>query len=373
MEVKHTAGKWNMLKKAFFLLQLILLLPIALTAREVETFYGVFDVEEPVLLELIDSPAMQRLKKIHQYGVSYYYTHYQEEYTRYDHSIGVFAILRARGASLDEQIAGLLHDVSHTVFSHVGDWVFKVIYQEKDYQNGIHADFLKARGIERILNKYGYTVASIMPTHELFPSLESSLPSLCADRIDYNIQGAYHRGFITYDEAIEAFHDFKYEGSTWVASNVELMKKISLYSYYMSENCWGSALNYIQSRWLADAILRALELGDITQDTIHFGTDDEVWSLLDNHEDPLIQDRLNLLSETKDAFTYVPFQEADHIIKTKFRGIDPLIATKDGIVCLSKIMPEIGQQFIASKALHETGWGIKFRSSEVYDNFASNL
>jgi HD superfamily phosphohydrolase len=111
-----------------------------LDATQIQTFYGSSEVEEPVLLELIESPAFQRLKYIHQYGVAYYTTH-SEEYTRYDHSLGVFAILRAKNCSLEEQIAGLLHDVSHTTFSHAGDWIFGKENQEKDYQNCLQAAF----------------------------------------------------------------------------------------------------------------------------------------------------------------------------------------------------------------------------------------
>ena len=92
---------------------------------------------------------MQRLKSIHQYGVGYYTTH-TEEYNRFDHSVGVFVVLKKKGAKLDEQIAGLLHDVSHTVFSHVGDWVFGKEYQEDDYQSTIHRLYLAVSGVETI-------------------------------------------------------------------------------------------------------------------------------------------------------------------------------------------------------------------------------
>src|SRR5579872_6615413 len=116
---------------------LIILFALELWGETIDTFYGSIEVEEPVLLELIHSPSFQRLKSIHQYGVAYYTTH-REEYNRFDHSLGVFAILRAKGAPLDEQIAGLLHDISHTAFSHVGDWVFGKEYQEDDYQSIIY-------------------------------------------------------------------------------------------------------------------------------------------------------------------------------------------------------------------------------------------
>jgi uncharacterized protein len=128
-----------------------------LFGETIATFYGPIEVEEPVLLELLKSPAVQRLKQVHQYGVAYYTTHC-EEYNRLDHSLGVFAILRKNGASLKEQISGLLHDVSHTVFSHVGDWVFGKEYQEEDYQSMIYKIYLSHSGIEDILIKHGYTI-----------------------------------------------------------------------------------------------------------------------------------------------------------------------------------------------------------------------
>lgn len=107
---------------------LFLFVTSILLSETVETFYGPVEVKEPVLLELIQSPAMQRLKHVNQYGVAFFTTH-REEYTRYDHSLGVFAILRKNNASLEEQISGLLHDISHTVFSHTGDWIFGKEYQ----------------------------------------------------------------------------------------------------------------------------------------------------------------------------------------------------------------------------------------------------
>lgn len=56
---------------ARFLL-LFVVLSLELFAEKIETFYGEIDVEEPVLIELIQSPAFQRLKWVRQYGVSYY-------------------------------------------------------------------------------------------------------------------------------------------------------------------------------------------------------------------------------------------------------------------------------------------------------------
>lgn len=107
--------------------------PLTLT-----TLYGDFTIAEPVLIELLQDPYMQRLKHIRQYGTNYY-TIKKQDFNRFDHSVGVFVLLRKYGASLNEQIAGLLHDVSHTVFSHCGDYLFKVSQLDgSSYQDTIH-------------------------------------------------------------------------------------------------------------------------------------------------------------------------------------------------------------------------------------------
>lgn len=301
----------------------LLLLPHILCARQIDTFYGSIEVDEPVLLELIDSPIFQRLKNIHQYGVSYYTTH-REEYNRYDHSIGVFAILRTNNSSLEEQIAGLLHDVSHTAFSHVGDWVFGKENQDKDYQNGIHSFFLKESGLAGILKKYNITIEQILPEEELFPSLESPLPNLCADRIDYNIQGAYYQGFITHEEAISIFKSLRFIDNRWVSNDPTLMKKITRFSLFMTKNCWGSPTNYVTSRWLADAILRAMDLGYISQTDFHYGTDQEIWDKLTLHKDPTIKEKMKMIMNPQAYFSITnTTSDADYIVKSKFRGINP--------------------------------------------------
>lgn len=295
----------------------LLWIPYVLSARQIETFYGPIDVQEPVLLELIDSPTFQRLKNLHQYGVAYYTTH-REEYNRYDHSIGVFTILRANNASIEEQIAGLLHDVSHTAFSHVGDWVFGRENQDKDYQNEIHVHFLEESGLATILKKYNFSSEQILPKEELFPALESGLPNLCADRIDYNIQGAFYQGFITHEEAITIFKDLVFTNNKWMSSNLELMKKLTRFSLFMTKDCWGSPTNYVTSRWLADAILRGIDLGSISYTDLHFGTDQEIWDHLILQNDPVIQKKMKMVLDPHAHFSLVDkMEEADFIVKSK--------------------------------------------------------
>lgn len=330
-----------------------------LEARTINTFYGPLEVQEPLLLELIDSPIFQRLKSIHQYGVAYYITH-PEEYSRYDHSIGVFALLRAKGAPFEEQVAGLLHDVSHTAFSHVGDWVFGKVDKEYSYQDDIHAHFLEESGLGDILKKYNLTIEQIMPEENLFPALESSLPNLSADRIDYNIQGAYHQGFITYDEAIEIFCDLQFKEGKWISTKQQLMKKLASFSCYMTLTCWGSAANYVSSRDLADAILRLIELGTISHFSFHFGTDQEIWDKLLTHSDPYVKEKMQKVMKPYSYFRLVEASQADLVVKSKFRGIDPWIVSGSTCMRLSSLDPDFANEYEKAKQTLSHGWYIRY-------------
>ena len=105
--------------------------------HEIKTVYGSCIIKEPILLDLLENDMVQRLKGINQYGTRGY-VKVMTEYTRYQHSVGVMMLLRLFGASLQEQVAGLLHDVSHTVFSHVSDYLFTPEDLSNAYQDGIH-------------------------------------------------------------------------------------------------------------------------------------------------------------------------------------------------------------------------------------------
>lgn len=145
--------------------------------------YGTYNFSEPVLVELVESDAVQRLKGIAQFGVPDIWYH-KKGFFRFEHDIGVAILLAKLGATVEEQIAGLLHDVSHTAFSHVVDYVIGNVinenFQDKILFNVISLD----RQIPSILKKYGFNVKNFK-TMDKFTLLERSEPELCADRVDY--------------------------------------------------------------------------------------------------------------------------------------------------------------------------------------------
>src|SRR3989339_677686 len=132
--------------------------------KYLDKVYGESEINEPVILELIDSGAFQRLKGISQAG---YFTPFspagRATVTRFEHSLGVFLLLKKYGARIEEQIAGLIHDVSHSVFSHCIDYVLAgASGKEQDHQDNIFANFVKNSDILPILEKYNFDLDYIL-------------------------------------------------------------------------------------------------------------------------------------------------------------------------------------------------------------------
>lgn len=150
-----------------------------------DRIYGSFEIRDPLLIDLIKSKPIQRLKGINQFGVPTKYANF-ESYSRFEHSIGVMLLLRKLGASQEEQIAGLLHDVSHTAFSHVYDWIVENKDKE-DYQDKIFHKYISSGEISKIFKKHKFNYKKILDL-EKFTLLERSIPELCADRVDYALR-----------------------------------------------------------------------------------------------------------------------------------------------------------------------------------------
>ena len=150
-----------------------------------DRLYGDTLIREQVLIDLINTRAMQRLAKVGQFGIPEEWNG-RPGFSRLEHCIGVAILLARLKASVKEQIAGLLHDASHAAFSHVMDYVMGD--PTEHHQDKIHAQYLKDnKELSSVLEKHGYTVAQFFDLTR-YHLLEQNLPDLCADRIDYSLR-----------------------------------------------------------------------------------------------------------------------------------------------------------------------------------------
>jgi HD superfamily phosphohydrolase len=130
----------------------------------VDKIYGFLKADEPIFEKIILSKPFQRLYGIHMGGWAPGCPFQATPHTRYEHSIGAFMLLRKYGASIEEQIAGLIHDVSHTAFSHLADRLFGDKYSGKtsEYQDSIHSRFVKNSELADIITGEGFDLDYIL-------------------------------------------------------------------------------------------------------------------------------------------------------------------------------------------------------------------
>lgn len=329
--------------------------------RDIETIYGTYHVTEPVLLDLIDSSAMQRLKKVHQFGVYYFIENGKpKEYTRYTHCLGVWALLKKYGASLEEQMAGLLHDASHTVFSHVGDYLFKQkeFNADSSYQDDIHAWYLQQQKVDVLLAKYGYTLEQVLPKKNPYLGLDQDLPNICADRLEYNLYEGVLDAMLDANDVQTILDDLKFEQGRWFFSSIEVAKKFAEVPLHLTAHHWGSAENFLLYSWAAKALKRAVELKIISFEDIHFSEDEIIWKKLTQSDDAIIKENLVKMNKRTDLFSVARKDTCDYLVKVKFRGINPWIKQGDSFKRLTELDGDFSQRFEKVKAQLTHGWSV---------------
>ncbi|MEG0295075.1 MAG: HD domain-containing protein [Clostridium sp.] len=295
-----------------------------------DSIYGQFTVE-PIIKKLINTSTVQRLKNIHQGGASYL-VNPKWNVTRYEHSIGTMLFIKLMGGSLEEQIAGLLHDISHTAFSHVID--FALENSNEDYHEIIYSKVVEESEIPRILKEYGYNYKDILEDESKWTILEQSAPSLCADRIDYTLRDMYHYGYITRNEINDFLSYLKViDGEIMITSIDKAEWFVSTYYKEVIE-FFMHPLNV----YAYDRLSKALKLG-LTLKTISFEDllkdDFEVYTLLKSS-------KYNEILSLIDSLNYdIKVIEKEHSFDihqvNKLRLIDPKVFINNSIINASKI------------------------------------
>lgn len=293
----------------------------------VDKVYGLENVEEKILIELINCDSVQRLKEISQYGIPDRYYHHKG-FSRYEHSVGVFILLKRLGANLEEQVAGLLHDVSHTAFSHVVDW-FNGDPTKEEYQDKIHLKIIENSEIPDILEKQGIDYKRIS-NFENFSLLEKDSPSLCVDRFDYSVRELEkEKGFNFVKEFV---CNILNKNGQMVFPDKEIAERFARQYMELNKVHWSGEQSRIKYYLLAETLKIAEKEKIISFNDLR-KTDAFVLNLLEKSKNREVLDNLNLLK------TNIKIKEVKGGIelKKKFRYIDPEISINGSIKKLSQL------------------------------------
>lgn len=299
--------------------------------------YGKIEINEPVLLDLMTTRAMQRTRGVLQHGVSALIG-ITKPVSRFDHSVGVMILVRKLGTSLEEQIAALLHDVSHTAFSHVIDYVFDS-HDTQGYHEEHKLEFVAGTDIPTTLTRHGYKWLDFMH-EENFSLLEQDLPHLCADRLDYFLRDSLDLGLSTHSEVDAALQNLTVHQGRIAVSDLEIARWLGYTFIEGDQTSWANFREVGLYELAARAIRRGLEIGVLTDADIR-GTDQPAWEKLRASADSQLQYYFQRVH--KDTRFIWDEINPEFRVSTKLRSIDPEVLLNGHVQPLSALDPEFAR------------------------------
>jgi HD superfamily phosphohydrolase len=321
-----------------------------------DSIYGPVVIDEPVLVALIESAAIQRLQGVLQHGISGLIG-ITSPLTRFDHSVGVMLLVRRLGASLEEQAAALLHDVSHTAFSHVIDYVF-ADHDGQSYHDRVKASYVAQTDIPAILTRFGYDWQLVL-NEERFPLLEQPAPRLCADRIDYFLRDSLSLKLATAEEIAAVLQHLLVYENRIVVDDLSAARWLAERYIAADDASWANFREVALYELTAQAIRLALQKGILSEADL-WGTDAPVWARLHSAADSELQALLHLISpDTR----FVRDEYAPTFsVSTKLRTIDPDVLLGNKLITLTALDTEFARHRVAYLGSKQGKWPIRVLS-----------
>jgi uncharacterized protein len=288
-----------------------------------DRIYGKVEVTDSLISELLISAPLQRLKEISQDGATHFIQPVWNA-SRFEHSFGAWYLSKRFNRPLEEQVACLLHDVPHTAFSHVVDFVMN------DHNQEYHDRFLKqvvlGSDIPVICDKHELDIHKVLQKENYF-LLDNRTPELSFDRWDYFMRDAHMMGILPLESVELIVSSAKLRDEQFYFEDLNVASQLCLTSLMVCQLGYVSATSHGSWFLLAEAIKTALKENIITEEDL-FTTDKIVWHKLKAVKHQTIDTYLERLKPGHE-FEYTSKDEAEFYGKNKARYIDPL-ALKDG-------------------------------------------
>ncbi|MFA4931242.1 MAG: HD domain-containing protein, partial [Patescibacteria group bacterium] len=313
-----------------------------------DRMYGRIEVVDPLVMELMDLPAIRRLKDVSQFGVPTKYYLAKNGFSRWEHSVGVMILLKKLGASREEQVAGLLHDVSIPAFSHIGDWLFGSGKKGvENWHDNLHEEYIKKQTkIPQLLNEYDFDIDHILD-EKRFGLLERPMPALCADRVDYALRE------FPLEKATICFNSLVNYQNEIVFASREAAQIFARGFLDLQQNHWASKECCLRYNLFTQVLEQALADGIINQADF-FRQDGEKYILdrVENSDNQSIGKGLDLLTQPNLAINWV----GDKPVVKKFRYVEPKYLDNDNLLELVKTDEQYRMELEAAREANQAGF-----------------
>lgn len=298
----------------------------------IKQYYQILCKEYPDWMSpYLDIPCMVRLKGIGLFCGTDWTNLYHHKffYSRYDHSVAVALIIWHFTYDKKQTLAGLLHDVSSPIFSHVIDFKNKD-YLEQSTTESLNEKMLKEDPqLLKLLQQDNILFSEISNYHQ-YPIADNDMPRLSADRLEYMFStGMIMDDIWTLDRIVECYN------SITILKNEEGIKELGFMDKTLaSEYCikcvevgklYLTNKNKLALQLLADMIKMAIALQVIKEKDIYVLTEKEVCKKFDSITDETFVQYWNAFKNSSTVKeSDVPMGDYTISLEVKKRYINPL-------------------------------------------------
>lgn len=312
----------------------------------IKELHKIYSPDFPDFLRpFMEAPEMQRLGGVSQTcGIAFTKFHnYKFLLTRLDHSVGVALIIWYFTQDKKQTLAGLFHDISHTAFSHVGDFL------RGDYENQESSEIFHDKIISNspsIMNELKKLWINFEEVNDYtkYPIADNNWPQLASDRLEYNfcelicysgdlekVKRLYSDIVVLKNEYEEDELGFQSLDKALEFGNIAIDNDAQVFSSYESK---------LGMSFLSELLKDAFESWLFTLNDLYQLTDMEVFWKIEQGGNDLLIKKLKYFQNMRYYKVRVNKPKIGEFVvdtKNKRRYIDPLVKTRNGNIRLSKL------------------------------------
>lgn len=292
------------------------------------------------LTKYLELPVMQRLKGIGLLCGTDWTALYKNRfyYSRFDHSLGVALIVWHFTHDKKQCLAGLFHDLSTPLFSHVADFRKGDALTQSATEESNAPIIKNDEALCRLLALDGLTPHQVCDYH-IYPVADNEIPQLSADRLEYMFpSGMVLEGSWTMDEIAKVYNDLAVlkneEGIDELGFCSTECAELYTYRFCMTGHVLQLNENKLTLSLLAKITNLAIEEGLLSEEDCMKLSEKEAMTRFEEQGSSELQKYYHTFRNMTEILHLEekPGEEYFAVnVKVKQRYINPLVLCKDGV------------------------------------------
>lgn len=232
-----------------------------------DPIHGYIELDD-VMLSLVDTPAMQRLRRIKQLGLTSF-VYPGANHTRFEHSLGTYHLANSLSDRVDDgagrlelRVAALLHDIGHGPLSHVTENLIKR-HTGRSHE-AVYQVIKEDPDLGRIFEENSLDISRVASHIKGETNLGAALNSeIDVDRMDYLVRDAHYTGVPLSVDLIRLIHEMWFlDGKLVINSGgVRAAESLLLSRFMMHPTVYYHHVTRIAEAMCVHAVERMIEDG----------------------------------------------------------------------------------------------------------------